>query len=229
MMNESKAGKLRSLTIFRDVPEKLLNEIASLANIRQLNAGEVIEYGSGPTSKICFILSGKVKIIDLDVENELIKDVLSEGELFGDLGLEGNPRSFEYAQALTEDTVVCYIKAAYFSSVLELDPGIAVTYAKVISKKFQRLEDRYADLMQNDVRSRLVRFISNWARIEGSVLEDKIILKNYLTHNDIAGIISTSRQTVTILFNELKNSGLLQYNRRLIQLNDWKKWDLQKG
>jgi CRP/FNR family transcriptional regulator len=69
-----------------------------------------------------------------------------------------------------------------------------------------------------------MRFIKNWAKVEGNTLGDKIILNNYLTHSDIAGIISTSRQTVTILLTEMKNSGLLNYNRKLIQLNDWKKW-----
>jgi CRP/FNR family transcriptional regulator len=79
--------------------------------------------------------------------------------------------------------------------------------------------------MLRDVRSRLVRFIKNWATIEGSKLGDKIILQNYLTHSDIAGIISTSRQTVSILFKEMKDSGVLHYNRKLIQLNDPANWN----
>jgi len=59
----------------------------------------------------------------------------------------------------------------------------------------------------------------------GNAIDAKIKLHYYLTHNDIAGIISTSRQTVSILFKEMKDSGLLFYNRRLIQLNDSERWN----
>lgn len=225
MIDEMKSVYLRGLTIFTNVQEKQLNEIASLTKIKQLSVGEVLNYGSGEFSKIYFVIRGKVKVTELDIKNEIVKDVLAEGEIFGDLQLEGNPKNFEYGQALTGNTIVCYLNTADFMMVLESYPQVAVFFAKKISLKLKRLDDRYSDLMLHDVRSRLMRFIRDWATLEGNPLDDKIILNNYLTHNDIAGIISTSRQTVSILFKEMKDSGLLHYNRKLIQLNDLTKWN----
>ncbi len=47
----------------------------------------------------------------------------------------------------------------------------------------------------------------------------KLYSTNYLTHADIANSIAASRQTVSILFNELRDAGLLFYNRKQIELS----------
>ena len=54
---------------------------------------------------------------------------------------------------------------------------------------------------------------------------DKIILNNYLTHTDIANIIATSRQSVNVLLNELRDDGILFYNRKHIELNNPVSWN----
>ena len=58
---------------------------------------------------------------------------------------------------------------------------------------------------------------------EGKGEEKDVMVKNYLTHNDIAGLICSTRQTVTLLFNEFKNAGLIDYNRSEIIVHDVKK------
>ncbi|MBS1608655.1 MAG: winged helix-turn-helix domain-containing protein, partial [Bacteroidetes bacterium] len=64
-----------------------------------------------------------------------------------------------------------------------------------------------------------------WAQSDGSRMGDKIILNNYLTHSDIAGVISTSRQSVNVLLNELRDAGMLFYNRKRIELNNPLIWN----
>ena len=65
----------------------------------------------------------------------------------------------------------------------------------------------------------------NRAGTDGSRIGDKIILNNYLTHSDIASVIATSRESVNVLFNGLRDSGLLFYNRKRIELNDPMVWN----
>ncbi|MES1159556.1 MAG: Crp/Fnr family transcriptional regulator, partial [Bacteroidota bacterium] len=104
-------------------------------------------------------------------------------------------------------------------------PRMALDYAHTVNKKLKRLEDRHSDLVFRDAKSRLIRFIRTWARSDGNRIGDKIILNNYLTHSDIAGVIATSRQSVNVLFNELRDSGMLYYNRKRIELNDMGVWN----
>lgn len=226
MIEESKLNYLRGLALFTNLPDKQLESIVHVVKIRQLSPGEIINYGSGQFSKIYFVVSGKIKLTELKgVDGELVKDILTEGEVFGDLQLEGDPRNYEYAEAITGSTIVCQLNSGDFIMLLQSHPEIGIFYAKKVSLKLKRLEDRHSDLMLYDVRSRLMRFMKNWASVEGSKIGDKIILENYLTHSDIASMISTSRQTVSILFKKMKDSGLLHYNRKLIQLNDPANWN----
>lgn len=226
MSEELKLNYLKALKLFSNLQDTQLQRIAHLIKIRQLSAREIIQYGSGEFSKIYFIVSGKIKLTEISgADGELVKDILTEGEIFGDLQLEGDPKNYEFAEAITSNTIICQVNSSDFIMLLQAHAEIAIFYAKKVSLKLKRLEDRHSDLMQYDVKSRLMRFIKNWAIVEGSKIGDKIILENYLTHSDIAGMISTSRQTVSILFKKMKDSGLLHYNRKLIQLNDPANWN----
>ncbi len=71
-------------------------------------------------------------------------------------------------------------------------------------------------MASQDVKSRLIFCFKEWAKKEGKNQGDKIIFKNSLTHNDMASIISTARQTVTVMLNELKEAGAISYNRKEI-------------
>jgi CRP/FNR family cyclic AMP-dependent transcriptional regulator len=173
-----------------------------------------------------FLVKGKVKIIDnSDLHNELVKDILTEPDIFGDLGLEGKLNNDESAEALTANTIVCSFHVSDFKRILEENPSIVLSYAKNVNSKLQRLENRHADLVFRDTKDRLIRFIKQWARTDGNRMGDKIILNNYLTHSDIAGFIATSRQSVNMLLNELRSSGLLRYNRKHIELNNPVAWN----
>jgi CRP/FNR family transcriptional regulator len=86
-----------------------------------------------------------------------------------------------------------------------------------VNEKFKNLENRYVNMVSKDVKSRLIFCFKEWARKEGKSQGDRVIIKNSLTHNDLANLISTSRQTVTVILNELKEAGAIRYNRREIE------------
>ncbi|TAE92672.1 MAG: Crp/Fnr family transcriptional regulator, partial [Runella slithyformis] len=104
---------------------------------------------------------------------------------------------------------------------IQQNPSLAVKYTKLVGLRFRRLENRYANLMFKDVKTRLVLFLQEWATKEGQAEGNTITLKNYLTHQDIASLICSTRQTVSQLFNELKTSGLIDYSRSTIVILDF--------
>jgi CRP/FNR family transcriptional regulator len=182
--------------------------------------------GDGDYSKIYFVIKGKIKLAEAnDMGEELIKDILTEGDILGDISLDGNPSIDEYAEALTANTIICGFNIVDFKKILQSNPLLALRYANKVSNKLKKAENRHADLVFRDAKSRLIRFIKYWANIDGSRIGDKIVLNNYLTHSDIAGFISTSRQSVNVLLNELRDSGMLFYNRKKIELNNSFQWN----
>lgn len=75
-------------------------------------------------------------------------------------------------------------------------------------------------MISKDAKTRLYQFLKDWAEKEGKRTENKVVIENYLTQNDMAQIICTSRQTVTQLLNEMETNGLLVYNRKEIIITD---------
>jgi CRP/FNR family transcriptional regulator len=206
--------------------EQKLKETAAIAKMRTAYRGEVISYGEGRYTRVHFLVKGKVKITDNSAaENELIKDILVEPDIFGDLSLDGQLNKYEAAEALTANTIIVSFHISDFKRILEDNPIMALSYVRKVNTKLQKLENRHAELVFLDTKDRLIRFIKNWARTDGNRMGDKIILNNYLTHSDIAGFIATSRQSVNMLLNELRSSGMLCYNRKHIELNNPIAWN----
>jgi CRP/FNR family transcriptional regulator, cyclic AMP receptor protein len=226
MCEEVKYAYLKSHPLFTNIAEEKIKDACSTVKVKTVYRGETFNYGDGDYSKIYLLIKGKIKITECnEMDAELIKDILTAPDIFGDLSLNGNPSMDEFAEALTANTVVCVFNARDFKKLLQENPLMALSYANIVNIKLKRLEGRHADLVFRDAKSRLIRFIKNWAVSDGNRIGDKIVLSNYLTHSDIAGVIATSRQSVNTLLNELRDAGILFYNRKRIELNDPLTWN----
>lgn len=226
MTTEINYAYLQSHPLFANIGEHKILEAASMMKVRTTYRGESLSYGDGEFTKIYLLVKGKIKLAEFNnSENELIKDIITAPDIFGDLSMDGRPSKNEYAEALTANTVVCVFATSDFKKLLQEIPMMALAYAIMVNGKLRRLEHRHADLVFCDAKSRLIRFIKNWAQTDGNKVGNKIILNNYLTHTDIANVISTSRQSVNVLLNELRQSGVIFYDRKRIELNFPMNWN----
>jgi len=226
MSDEIKYAYLKSHPLFAGISEQKAKDACSAVKVKTVYRGESFSYGDEQYSKIYLLIKGKIKISEFnDTSSELIKDILTAPDIFGDLGMSGRPPLDEYAEALTANTVVCYFSVNDFKGLLANNPMMALDYANMVNGKLRKLEARHSDLVFRDAKARLIRFIKNWARTDGNLVGDKIVMANYLTHSDIAGVIATSRQSVNVLLNELRDSGMLIYDRKRIELNDPMIWN----
>jgi CRP/FNR family transcriptional regulator len=139
------------------------------------------------------------------------------GDLFGSLDLiESNED--EYAIVLSNTATFCSFKAADFEKFIENKPEVAVKYTKWIGFWFKRLENRYSNIMFKDVKTRLLNFLKDIAKDHQTDPDGYVSLPNYLTHQDIASLICSTRQTVTSLLNTLKSEGIITYSRKEIKV-----------
>lgn len=220
MTTEIKNDYLRNHPLFANVSEQKISEAASLSKLKTVYRGETMSFGDGEFSKIYLLICGKIKIAEFGYGDvELIKDIITAPDVFGNLSMDHLQSKDVYAEALTANVIVCMFNVSDFKSILQDNPTMMITYANIVTGKLSRLELRHSDLVFYNTKARLVHFIKNWAKNEGSKVGDRIVLTNYLTHADIANSIAASRQTVSILFNELRDAGLLFYNRKQIELS----------
>ena len=225
MNDEVKIAYLKSHPLFAGVADEKIILASTFLKVKTVEPGEPLNYGEGIYSKVYLLIKGKIKITELDeINNELIKDILTAPDIFGDLSMEGNPSLDECAEVLSTNTVLCVMSTIHFKQLLFECPGMALTFANLMSNKLKKMETRHLDLVFRDAKSRLIRFMKSWALTDGNRIGNKIVLNNYLTHSDIAAVIATSRQSVNVLLNELRDAGLLIYNRKTIELVDPVNW-----
>lgn len=225
MTEAIKCYYLQMHPLFANVCEQDIIEAASVMKIKRAYPGEVISYVDGELSKIYLLITGKIKLSELSNDNELIKDIITAPDIFGVLNMEGRSSEDEYAEVLSTDALICGFDIRDFKKLLLSIPMLAISYANMIIGKLGRLEHRHSDLVFYDTKTRLQHFIKNWARTDGNKVGDRVVLFNFLTHSDIANVISASRQSVTILLNELREDGLLFYNRKQIELSNSVYWN----
>ena len=144
--------------------------------------------------------------------------------MFGELTLENDSESNEYAKVLSDEVAICSFLMSDFENLLLQYPSLALSYTKFVGLKMKRIKNSYANLVSKDAKTRLLTFIKDWAERDGKREGNRVTIQNYLTQNDIAQIICTSRQTATVLLNELEENGLMHYGRKEIIIEDISKF-----
>lgn len=131
--------------------------------------------------------------------NETVKDIIQKGDLFGELTLESDKGTNEYAKVLSDDVAICSFLMSDFEVLLLKNSSLALSYTKFVGLKMVHFKNNYSNLIFKDTKTRLRQFLKDWAEKENKKIGNKVIMENYLTQNDIAQIICTSRQTATQL------------------------------
>ncbi|MGH2665557.1 Crp/Fnr family transcriptional regulator [Flavobacterium sp.] len=217
MYEELKYWYLRDHKLFRALSFAQIKQLCIIVGFKKANKGEIIYFSNSEVPRIFLLKRGAIKIVSLDEDgNETIKDIIQKGDLFGELTLESDSMVNEYAKVLTDEVSICSFLLSDFEDLMLKNPNLALGYTKFVGLKMKRLKNNYTNLVSKDAKTRLITFLKDWAEKEGVFNDNKVTVENYLTQNDIAQIICTSRQTATTLLNELVENGLLEYNRKEI-------------
>lgn len=217
---EPKNFYLKTFNLATNLTEAQLTELCNNLTQKDAKKNQVV-YAKGGEKRIFILISGKVKISEINEKgDEMIKELIVPGDIFGDVLLHYEGPNYEFAEVISERATYYAIGQEQLASMMRTNHMLTVNYMAKVSEKFKSLECRYINMVTKDVKSRLMYCFKEWARKEGKRFGNKIVLKNTLTHSDLANMISTSRQTVTVILNELKDAGEITYNRREIEFSD---------
>lgn len=221
MQKEVKIWYLKNYNLFADLDEKQMADLIHISRFKRFKKGSNIFYTGENDRMLYFLIDGRIKICEEDQDgNELIKEIVKEGDLFGELLVQDQPKKDEYAAVLSSEVMLCVFSLNDFELLMGRNPSLALNFTRKVWSKYRESENRYANLAFMDVKSRLIHFFKAWATEEGERQGSSVVLKNYLTHSDIANLICTSRQSVTTILNELKDTGHFAYSRKEIVIRD---------
>lgn len=186
---------------------------------------DYIYFEEDSADKIYLINYGKVKIgYVTDDGDEVIMAILSKGEIFGEKAILGEEKRNEFAQAIDTETSICPITTNVMIDLLRENKEFSLKIYKFIGFRFKKLERRLQLLLFKDTKTRLKEFIKELGEDFGykNVITGETIIRQPYTQKELATLIGTSRPTLNILLNELKEEGYLDFDRKQITLSEVK-------
>jgi len=182
--------------------------------------GEYIFQQDEPADKLYYILSGRVKIgTESESDRSITKCILQGGEVFGEKVFVGTSIRRDFAQAL-EPTEVCIMTKNEMQGLFKDYNPLGLMIMKLIGSRALKMEKRLESLVFKDSRSRIIEFIVDLNTEKGNRVGYEWVIRNFITHQEIANLTATSRQTVTTVLNELKSRDIITFNRKRLLIRD---------
>lgn len=174
-----------------------------------------------PSDTMYFLARGTVKIGTHSHDGkEIIKTLIHPKAMFGELGLIGEVRRQDFAQTLKEEVHLYAVRVEDFKRIMRSNFALCDRIMSTFGDRLIRAESKLESLIFKDARTRIIEFIKDSVEKRGHKVGYEMLLKHSLTHQDIANITCTSRQTVTLVLNELRKLDLIYFNRGKILVRD---------
>jgi len=185
---------------------------------------DFIYFPQDASKQIYMISNGRVKIGAYTPDKkEVVKAILAKGEIFGELALAGEETRTDFAQAMDNDTRICTMSIDDLKQLMKDNQELSFKILRIVGWRLKKMERKIESLVFKDARTRIVEFLRDTANERGQKVGFEMMIKNNLTHKDIASLTGTSRQTVTTVMNELREKNLINFDRRRILIRDMEK------
>ncbi len=219
----TKVGYLSATHVFRDLNSKELEEVDRISTVRTCPQGKVL-YIPGETGEVLFILKqGRVNIYRINQEGKkLVIGSIAPGSVFGEMSLIGQAMHDTFAEA-AEDCALCVMSQSDLERVLLSKPRVALRFMELMALRLHEVEERMESVAFKSVPARLAAYLLQLAEQSDCVIRG-------VSHQDLADMVGTYRETVTRILNEFRSDGCIDLGRlRLTVLRPEALQDIEKG
>jgi CRP/FNR family transcriptional regulator, cyclic AMP receptor protein len=178
-------------------------------------------FAEGQHPQGVFILcSGLAKLIIGSRSGRSLMRIAEQGEILGlSATLSGDP--YESSAEMLDAGQVNFIRRDHFLNFLNDQPEAGLRVAQDLSNLYMAVHEQVRALVLSEsVAEKLAKLLISWCNKNGRQTERGIHLKLTLTHGEIAQMIGASRETVTRLLGELRNSEIIQLKGSSLIIND---------
>lgn len=200
---------LKKIPLFYSLKDDELEAINRVSIIRKFPKDHLILLEDEEGDTLFIIIKGKVKVTAFSEQGkEVIFSILSDGDFFGDMSLlDGKPRSASVVAI--EESEVRLIRRSDFISSLENHPGIALKLLEELTSRLRKADERIESLALLDVTGRVAGILLQLAEEQGYPQSGGILIKSRPTHQELANMAGTTRETVTRVLKQLSRKNYI--------------------
>ena len=219
-----KQGYLRDIDIFQDLAPAEVDALGVRAPMRTVPAGATF-YSPEDTSEVLFILkAGRVRIYRLSPDGKALTTAIVEaGTIFGEMAILGQGMHDSYAESMVP-CVLCLMSRDDVKHLLLGDVRIALRITETMGRRLLEAERRLSDFAFKSLPERIATVLVTRAVRDSSRFSVWPVRANRpefrFTHEQLAAMVGTHRETATKVLNEWREQGLIELKRGKIILLD---------
>jgi len=206
------------IDLLASLPDVDRAQLLKIGQTQRFKKSEFVFHAGDATHHVYLLLRGRVKIYQpSSVGKEVILWFCFGGELFGLAEAARGGQRVVSAQAC-DDTEILSIRQEQFTEFLAQHAQTALMIVQVLSCRLRVLGDVVINLISDDVRTRILKMLLQLGARCGTPHEQGLRLNLSLTHQEIADMIGTTRQTVTTTLGQLEREGMIKTEHHVISI-----------
>ena len=219
MIEKSKLWYLENFNLFKDLNDNSMMELNKISSMQEIKKEEPIYFASEPSRAIYFLKTGRVKIAKYFSDgSEKIITIINPGEIFGEMAYLDEGQRTDYAITV-EPSLICAINKSDLTSFIEKNPELNLKLTKILGLKLRSFSERIEDLVFRDADQRIASFILRFAEKNGKKVGNQVFVKPFLKHQNIGELTACSRQTVNYILTNLRDKGIIDFDRNKLIIN----------
>ncbi|HEV3343744.1 MAG TPA: Crp/Fnr family transcriptional regulator [Pirellulales bacterium] len=211
---------LKHCGLFERLDAKEMAELESRSRAKLFPPKAFIYSPRDDADSVLLLADGRARLVSLnDDGKQTILAFLEAGDLFGELAVAGVDSREEYAETVAASTVVQMPREA-LEDLMSRHAPLSLAITRLIGMRRRRIERRLQHLLFRSSRDRLVHLLLELADDYGQPSPDGTRIGLKVSHQDLADVIGTTRESVTLRLGELQREGLVKVVRRTIVVTD---------
>ena len=188
-------NSIRPIDIISIINQRLDAEAPQPYTSKSFKKNEYIYLPHKHADQIYIVKEGRVKIGSHGNDGkELIKKIALKGELFGELTMIGQSTHKDYAITM-EDTEVFILTTKELQLLMREDQILSLNIMQLLGNRLMEMEHRLEALVFRTSRNRIIDFLETLVNKRGQRIGYEMLVRKFFTHQEIANITATSRQT----------------------------------
>lgn len=200
---------LKRVPLFEGLSDDELGALSDVAMLRVFPKDRVVIMAEEEGDSLFVIHQGQVKVSIVSEDGrEVILSILGEGNFFGEMSLlDGHPRSANVTT--TQETELLMVRRADFLHFIQRSPQTAIKLLGVLASRLRKTDRKIEGLALSDVTGRITQTLLQLAEEQGTPTPDGVLVKDRPTHQDLANMSGTTRETVSRILKRLENQGYI--------------------
>ncbi len=215
----NKLWYLSQIKILKDLSSEDMDYFNQVTEMTKIPKGTIVQTPFGEHSGIYFVKEGKLRLYRLNEDGkQFTLGIIGSGNSFGHTQLFSLGAHNAYIETI-EDVLICLMKDDELEPFLLDRPHLLLNILKNLSLKLEEQDHMLEELALYDLRHRVLFWIRKLAQEFGVDHGYFITIDIALSHQDLANMVGSSRESVSIVLSELATEGIILSERLKISLH----------